>query len=718
MFSHHHSGTERSARAGHTRLYPGPGAPTPAKSLSIELPSVSLAKLMLTLFSVSILLTSLLLLLTSGYLRNVAVDDLADDHARKIAKLVFHNLSLVMSRGGDHREIEGAISRLGEVINEKNVRVIRGTPVVREFGGVAGAPANRDADPLLRNALDNGVEGIGIGRHRIRYLYPVKVEDRCLGCHTMASVGDINGVIEVFYPVDKLKIPVTLTLWAGTAFTLFFLSVLLVLMYSSLRVLLVRPVVALVNRVKEIILDSDLTRRVDPSGRVIEIEELSKSYNQLLDSIQEYDLLINSINDNDPLTTLYNRAKFEKCVTAEVQNAGLVNGVFSIIFLNIDRFHYINDTRGHPFGDNVLKQVAAGLTSSVRKTDIVCRVGGDEFGIVLPETPLEDAMNMALELCQSVYDMDISYNPEPLQISASLGVVAYPNHGETINQLCVAGDLAIHKAKHAGRNRVAMVNLTEINSAAEVFGRVIWLRRAIQENRVAVFTQPIVDVGTNRVFGHEVLARIRDGDRLHDAGAFIYQLEQESIEELDRFMIEHALANKRDTRSMRGIKLFVNMSAATIQNHLFMRELPVLLERYGVPPDELVIEITEREALQHLSALSRVIQELRDQGILFALDDFGSGFNSFIYLKHFPVDFVKIEGSFVRNAANDERDRLLVKHIHLVTEALGLQTIAEWVEDAAIHQVVRQLGIKLGQGYYYGVPGECATTQNIRTKIA
>ncbi len=235
---------------------------------------------------------------------------------------------------------------------------------------------------------------------------------------------------------------------------------------------------------------------------------------------------------------------------------------------------------------------------------------------------------------------------------------------------------------------------------------------------MVLFKQPIIEVASNRIFGYEVLTRVREGNELRGADTFIEDLEQQGMEEFDKFVIHGALKLKQNSADLKGTKLFINLSAGSIQNEAFMLTLPSRLKKYGIPSGELVIEITEREVLRHLSGMSALMHKLKDMGVQFALDDFGSGFDSFLYLRHFPVDYVKIEGSFVKNMAKNNRDLQLVKHIHLVAKALGVRTIAEWVEDHEIHKLVSQLGIGIAQGYYYGKPIECLDQDRPKSNTA
>ncbi len=667
-------------------------------------PSLSLTRLLLVLFSVSALITVALLLTASLWLKRAAVEDLAASHAQEFADLAFGHLYLVMRQGGDRRDIENAINELRKTKQDHIIRVIRGEPVAHQYGG-RNDNGSALTDPVVRRAFEQGSVSLSVGEESIRYVYPIKVEPLCLPCHQTAKVGDINGVIDIVHPVDHLSVPLDPMLQLMIGFSVLFLAILLFAVHINLRLFVVRPLSAIAGVMKDIVGDSDLRRRVEHKSQIKEISGLSHSFNHLLDAIEDYSRQLEELSSNDPLTKLNNRWKFEQCVNMQLQFAGRDDASFSMFVFDLDHFGYINDIHGHPMGDLVLKETANNLRNGVRDQDTIARIGEDEFAVILPGTGLPKAQVMADALCRAIAGMEYQTKQGPLRVTASMGVVSYPMHGRTRDSLMITGDVAISKAKALGRNRAVTVDNNEVEDVARIHGRDVWLRKAIADERVMLYAQPIVNVRANRLFACEVLTRIQDGDRVLSADHFVPDLERHGhIEDLDRFVLEQALDHKRRIPSLEGVKLFVNLSAVTIENHEFMQTLPALMRAQHTPPGEFVIEITEREALRQLSKLSALIRELRDEGILFALDDFGSGFNSFLYLKYFPVDFVKIEGSFVQQIAHNRRDRLIVEHIHQIAQALGVRTIAERVEDEDTHDLVRALDIELAQGYYYEAP--------------
>jgi len=271
--------------------------------------------------------------------------------------------------------------------------------------------------------------------------------------------------------------------------------------------------------------------------------------------------------------------------------------------------------------------------------------------------------------------------------------------------MSIAMDVAMYKAKRLGKNRVATIEASEKEVVAETFSQGELIKRAMDEDRVEIYLQPIMDMATGVPYAYEALARIREGEAIIAAGQFIDAADELGLSEpLDKRILEKGIALKKNCGKLDGIKLFFNLSPHTFCNYNFMRSIPALFESAGVALEDAVFEITEREALPHLGDLSVFINELRAAGMRFALDDFGSGFSSFIYLKYLTVDYIKIEGSFVKNIANDVSDRIMVSHISDMAHDFGVETIAEFVEDEPGAEIVRELNVNYGQGYHLGKP--------------
>lgn len=410
----------------------------------------------------------------------------------------------------------------------------------------------------------------------------------------------------------------------------------------------------------------------------------------------------------DPLTGAHNKRKFEEVLEYELTRAKRHHQVFSIIMAHIDNFKLINDTYGHQVGDIALKKLTVLLESCLRKGDLLARLDGNEFAIILPGITGTNALQAADKLHQILDGEKIELPIGNIKLAASFGVVSYPDDGNNMAELQAAMNTALHQEKAQRGNQIATTPSEPNNSVKNIFQQGDFLRRALQDNRVEAFLQPIVHLQSGHIFSYEVLARIREGEHVIAAENFIQAAENLGmIREVDQRVFQQGL--QRTSRMLDELhysptKMFFNLSARTFGDTEWMLSIPDQLMQLNVPCDRIVIEITEREALPHLHQVKAIIDELRHQGIAFALDDFGSGFSSFLYLKHLAMDYVKIEGSFVRQIAVDKRDRIMVTHMHQMAQELGLKTIAELVEDEETAKILTEIGVDYAQGFYYGHP--------------
>lgn len=668
--------------------------------------SISLDWLVVVITVIFLILTVVLIYITSTYIKQRAISDLARDDARQTSELVFQSLYTAMRKGWTKDEILEIVDRLNKVEPEMHIQVFRGEPVIRQYGDIDGEQALREADPLVMRALQSGEEVLTIlDNDSVRFIYPVKVRQECLQCHA-AQPGEINGVIDVSYPIRNLKVSLDFII---NMVVIYFSAIMLLLaisLHSTLRGLIVKPIRSITNVINTMIFQLDLSQRIGSASRITEIRNLIVYFNKLLSTMQNYSSKLEQMSTYDPLTGLYNRRKFNEFVDHEVDRYYRHQNPFSVLMIDMDNFKHINDTFGHPIGDLVIKKFSKLITRELRRTDIIARLGGDEFGVLLPETEHAKALDVAEKLCARIAEQEIRMPVGRLKITASIGLITFP---DTVNQrerIDGAIDIAMYKAKKLGRNRVTTIDSNEIDANSEVFASGQLVRKAMEEDRIEAHLQPIVDVGTGKIFAYEVLARIREGNAVVSAVDFIHHAEELGMaERLDERIFDKAMA-LRQQKGIEDTPFFINLSSMSFANRDRMRAFPQRLARLGVPTSQVVFEITEREALPHFSELTTLINELREEGIRFALDDFGSGFSSFMYLKYLEVDFVKIEGDFVRHAPNDARDRIMVEHIHTMADKFGIQTIAEYVEDETIHQMLGELGVHFGQGYYYGKPSK------------
>lgn len=675
---------------------------------------LTLGRLLLLLSAVSLLFAALLIFFMSGAVRDHAVHELAREDARQTSQMVFQSLYSAMRKGWSKDEITQIIERLNESQPSLKISVYRGEIVSKQFGEMAGEQSLIAADGELQKALRNGQDALLMpNKDTIRYLYPVVATQECLGCHVNSHVGAVHGVIDITYPINNLKVSFNYVLNNIVGYTLMVLGLVFLVLYFKLRYLVVTPLANLVDVMHRVTRDMDLSHRVSGTRWIVELQRLAEYFNKLLFTVQDYNTKLEELSIRDPLTGIYNRRKFEEFLEYEIVRAERHEYSFSVVMVDLDNFKYINDTYGHPVGDLTLKELTALLSASLRKGDVLARLGGDEFALLLPQTPAENGLLVARKLHERLASHDFELPIGKIRVTASFSMVSYPEDGKTRDALHTAMDVVLYKAKRHGKNQVMTAESEQDRSMMEVFKQGDFLRRAIAEKRVEAFLQPIVSVEGQEIFAFEALARIRDGESILTAGQFIEVAEElRMLKELDQAVLTSGLEQLLAASTQHPqARMFFNLSAATFEDVEWMRSIPEQAAAMGIESRRIVLEITEREALPNMNAVKEMIDELRQRGIAFALDDFGSGFSSFMYLKYLPVDFVKIEGSFVRQIALDKRDRIMVDHIHRMAREFGLETVAEFVEDQETAAVLAELGVHYAQGYYYGRPQSWADRQ-------
>jgi diguanylate cyclase (GGDEF)-like protein len=430
----------------------------------------------------------------------------------------------------------------------------------------------------------------------------------------------------------------------------------------------------------------------------------SKALNKTMMELEYY-------STHDPLTGLYNRRHFNEMLEYELGRSERHSHQFAVLMLDLDDFKDINDTFGHPCGDATLRGVAEILRSVIRKGDLATRIGGDEFAVILTETGAEGGAAVAEKLRTLLREMVFEApDGKTFHITTSIGLVTFPHDAQTISDLMTAVDIGLYRAKKMGKDSVCMVDAAEDNITAsrKVRDDAEKLREYLRDERIVPFFQPIINCKTGEVFAYETLARLcqPNGETI-SAGMFIETIEKYGMgRELDRVIIRKALEALRDRREQLQVndKLFINLSAQEIQGRGVLGYADQLCQELHIPPNCLVFEILERDAIGDMTHMRKFLTELRRKGFAFALDDFGSGYNSFHYLRELHFEFVKLDGDFVRNILNSKIDLALVSNLSRLCQDLGTLMVAEFVESKEIMDKLRELGVDYAQGFHLGVP--------------
>ena len=430
---------------------------------------------------------------------------------------------------------------------------------------------------------------------------------------------------------------------------------------------------------------------------------------------------------HDLLTGLYNRRKFEEHLKTVLQNLQHEDRCHALFYLDLDNFKIVNDTCGHVAGDELLKQLPELFNTVLRAGDLIARLGGDEFGIILENCQLHQAVNIANKIRQRIKEYRFVWNDKTFEIGVSIGVVSIDRDNADMAGILSSADIACYAAKDSGRNRVHVFEPTD-EMVTERFGQMHWTARiaqALEQHRFRLYIQPIIGMGPDTSGHAEILLRMIDesGDVI-PPGAFIPAAERYGLmPEIDRWVIREvfrylgAMPAAQTMKSERDVWT-INLSGDSINDDKLLDYILEQKEHFGIDFHSICFEVTETVAISNLSKATRFIHELKQYGCQFALDDFGSGLSSFAYLKTLPVDYLKIDGSFVRDIRHDEIDRAMVVAIVQVAQAMNLKTIAEHVESAATLAVLNEIGIDYVQGYHLGRPQPLVSIDRAPARLA
>jgi diguanylate cyclase (GGDEF)-like protein len=439
------------------------------------------------------------------------------------------------------------------------------------------------------------------------------------------------------------------------------------------------------------------------SGGVLVFHDVSES--------RELNRKLSYHASHDILTGLVNRREFEARLERSLRSAKARETQYALCHLDVDQFKIINDTCGHSAGDALLGQVGALLKTKIRWRDTLARLGGDEFGLLLESCSLDEALRMAEQLRETIREYKFVWEERTFRLGASIGVVPISGDSEDVAAVLSAADSACQAAKEAGRNRVYSFQENDIDLMRRR-REMQWAARinnALEESRFELFRMTIQPLQKAETGAHyELLLRMKDETgKIVSPDNFIAAAERYGITPaIDRWVIENALrwlvseADERERLAMCSI----NLSGQSLGDDKF---LPFVIEQFhrsGLDASKICFEITETAAIASFSQANRFIQALKELGCKFALDDFGTGLSSFGYLKHFPVDFLKIDGSFVKEILHDPIDREMVRSINEIGHLTGKQTIAEFAENAEIINMLRSLGVDYAQGYGISTP--------------
>jgi diguanylate cyclase (GGDEF)-like protein/PAS domain S-box-containing protein len=412
--------------------------------------------------------------------------------------------------------------------------------------------------------------------------------------------------------------------------------------------------------------------------------------------------------ERDALTGLYNRHRFNEELARMIADTQRHSSRLALLFFDLDDFKYINDTFGHRAGDAMLIRLAGEVAGQVRRNELFSRLGGDEFAILVPDISDDMLRVLAERITASIGTVRFQFEGQNLRLTTSLGIAIYPEHADNAEDLIARADMAMYQAKEAGKNAWRIYR-SDLDTSVQMVSRLSWndlIPHALENGLMTLQFQGIYWTADLALSHFEALVRMRDKDdptRMLMPGQFIPMAEKSGkIIDIDRWVLREAIEMLRDSDAIPA--LAVNISGRSFDDPTLPQYIFKQLKRCGVAPERLQVELTETSAVSDLHDAQRFIEALRHTGCRVCLDDFGTGFSSFAYLKHLQADAVKIDGLFIRNLAQEQDNQLFVKAIVSVAKGLHKTTIAECVEDQATLDMLKTFGVDLVQGYHLEKP--------------
>lgn len=411
---------------------------------------------------------------------------------------------------------------------------------------------------------------------------------------------------------------------------------------------------------------------------------------------------------HDPLTGLHNRREFNAIFERHLSRVRRYGDSGALLWMDLDGFKEVNDGLGHKAGDELLSSLAHRMRATVRDSDVLARLGGDEFAVLYPNVDEAQAQMAAGRLLDAIRKHAAVIEGQPLRSTSSMGIVLFPEHGNSASELLMKADMAMYRAKAAGRNRIVMYSPDE-EKMENPETRIDWLRvirEALENDNFVLYAQPILDLRTNRTVQYEILLRLKDkSGKIIPPGAFLDVAEQFGLSgDIDRWVLSRVMAVLTDASVGDELLFAVNLSPRSLTDPELLSMISEKKSLTVIGPVRLVLEITETAAIYNIHVAKDFLRTLRKQGYEFALDDFGMGFSSFYQLKNLDVDYLKIDGSFIRNLSKDPVDKHLVTAMVHLAESLGKRTIAEFVEDEETLDILRSIGVDCAQGFHIGRP--------------
>jgi len=637
---------------------------------------------------ITMLVTLVATYIYGEYMKRDAIANLAHVDAKKTSMLVFEALYSAMQRGWNKNDLEEIITRLNRVDSHMKVNVYRSEVVADLFGEIEKDKAVRESNIEIKKAI-RGEEVLNISdKELIEYYYPVIAKESCLKCHVNAGSGDVLGVIDISYPVENLKVPLTDMINFFIIFIIVFSIIVYFSIFIELNQYLIKPIKNFSNLIKNITASQDMRKRIEVNENIEEIDSIKDVFNSMLDSIEHQFYF-------DTLTGLENRRR----LTEKLEER---HNIFLMI-INIDSFQEINDLYGEPAGDLILKEFAQYLKELMPKEEGLYRLHSDEFAhICTSGMDLNEFRNFAALISEKISQKSFNIDERSeVSLSATMGV----SYGSEM--LLVNADIALKLAKKTKKNFLIYDNSMAMTKEYEKnFDWTKRLKKAIEEDKIVPLFQPIVDTKTQKIVKYEALMRMVDDQGLFIAPVHFLELAKKNklYHQLTKIMIQKTF------EKFQNLTYFVsiNISVEDILNKEINHFIVKTLEASGIG-HQIVFEIIESEGIENFDQVLEFINDVKQYGAKISIDDFGTGYSNFEYLMKLKVDYIKIDGSMIKNIDSDKNSQMITTSIVSFAKNMNIKTVAEFVHSKNVFEKINELGVDYSQGYYFGEPTELVT---------
>ena len=647
---------------------------------------ISNKKLIFQIILILIISSISAIFISTVYIKKLALHNLGEDDAKKTSTLIFEIMNTKMQEGWKKEDLVSIINNLEHIREGLNISSYRSEKVEELYGVIKEDKKIVQNDTLIQKAMQGEKQFLIQKDGSIRYLYPMIVKQQCITCHNNAQIGDVNGVLEITYPPNEIKISLDMLIKYFLSFFITFTIISFVILYFIISKKIINPIIKFTEHIEEITENTELLRKSDLKPKIKEIYILENSFNKLLMKIKFFYTKVIEGLYTDSLTSLSNNTKLKEDLKH--------NDINTLMIINIDSFTEINNFYGVKAGDEILIQVSKYLKKEVKHIGKPYRLYGDEFAILTHKNIGKDD---CINLLDTLNKKSFSYLDTPIEVQLSMGV-AY-NEEERIIEKAI---IALRTAKNKKSIYEEYDNSLELQE--KYSNHITWrlnIKEALLNDNILIFFQPIKNLKNNSIDKYECLVRLDLNNKIHLPFEFLEISKKAKLYPMiTKRVIEKSFKyfNERPNYSFS-----INISMDDILNNSTVSFLFEMLQKYNIG-SQLIVELLESEELNDFDIVKEFVDKIKKYEVKIAIDDFGSGYSNFTYLINLNVDFIKIDSSLVKDLDTNNDSRTIVESIVNFAKHKNIKTVAEMVHKKEIEDILKEIEVDYVQGFYIGKP--------------